>query len=113
MTETEPTDIHHHFGGGVYIKQSLIPAGHVLVQHKHKYEHMTILASGRAVVDGVELCGPKVFVIPPEKNHGARTITDCLWFCVHATEVRDPSVMEQILVIPQSKDEILELAGKV
>ena len=38
--------INHHFSAGVYAKETLIPAGHVLVQHKHKFSHLSILASG-------------------------------------------------------------------
>ena len=47
--------IHHHFSAGVYAKETRIPAGYVLVQHKHKFDHLSILASGsiELMVDGV------------------------------------------------------------
>jgi len=38
--------IEHHFSAGVYAKETRIPAGNVLVQHKHKHDHLSILASG-------------------------------------------------------------------
>ena len=38
--------IKHHFSAGVYAKEARIPAGQVLVQHKHKFSHLSILACG-------------------------------------------------------------------
>jgi hypothetical protein len=113
MTEVDVKDLDvlHHFGGGVYIKQSLIPAGHTLVQHKHKFEHMTILAIGQAIVDGIVRNGPQVFVIPAEQYHGARTVTDCVWFCVHATDECDAEKVDDVLILPTSDEaEMLDLA---
>jgi quercetin dioxygenase-like cupin family protein len=107
------TDIRHHFGGGVYIKETHIPAGCVLVQHKHRYDHLTVLVSGLAIVDGEEKLGPQIFVIPAEQNHGARTITDCVWLCVHATEERDPDKVDEVLIFPQDAAEMFEVARKL
>ena len=42
--------IEHHFGGGVYAKETIIPAGVMLQQHAHTYDHLSILASGKASV---------------------------------------------------------------
>ena len=45
MNFIEP-EIQHHFGGGVYAKETFIPAGKWLVQHIHKFDHLSVLAQG-------------------------------------------------------------------
>ena len=47
--------IAHHFSSGVYAKETRIPAGKWLIQHSHKYDHLSVLAQGtiELVVDGV------------------------------------------------------------
>ncbi|MEJ8813384.1 hypothetical protein WKW77_20015 [Variovorax ureilyticus] len=70
--------ITHHFGGGVYSKETRIPAGMIVVQHKHEYDHLSILASGTVelLVDGVrsELTGPACLTIKAGK-HGGNGLT--------------------------------------
>jgi hypothetical protein len=47
--------ITHHFGGGVYSKETRVAAGLILVQHKHAHDHLSILASGTVdlLIDGI------------------------------------------------------------
>jgi quercetin dioxygenase-like cupin family protein len=40
----------HHFSDGLYAKELLIPKGMGIVQHTHKYAHLSILAKGRVIV---------------------------------------------------------------
>ena len=86
-------EISHHFGGGVYAKETFIPAGMILVQHKHKYDHLSILASGSIIldVDGVHLplTGPQCINVAAGKHHGVKAVTDTVWYCVHASAVAD------------------------
>jgi len=97
-------EILHHFGGGVYAKESLVPAGMVLVQHKHQHDHLSILASGKVevVVDGVrkEVTGPACLTIQAGKHHGIKALTDAVWFCVHATDCDDPEKVDEVLISP-------------
>ncbi len=99
----------HHFGGGTYAKETHIPAGCVLVQHQHVYEHLSILASGVAEVDLALRQGPCVVVIPAKTYHRVRAITDCVWFCIHATEERDPARVDETLVLPVDKEQLQEV----
>ena len=105
-------DIRHHFGGGVYIKETRIPPGFVLVQHKHKFDHLSILASGAAVVNGTVHTGPTVLVIKAGEAHGVRALSDCLWYCVHATTVTDPADVDEVLIVPSSEAEIREVVER-
>ena len=95
-------DIKHHFAGGVYAKETRIPAGVTLTQHVHKYDHLSILSSGTAVVmvDGVSTpyTGPRFLNIVAGKAHSVTAVTDVLWFCVHATEETDAGKVDAAIV---------------
>lgn len=98
--------IAHHFGGGVYAKETLVPAGMVLVQHKHAHDHLSILASGRVevVVDGVrtEREGPACILIEAGKYHGVKALTDVSWYCIHATNCTDEHTVDEVVIAPDS-----------
>ena len=80
--------IEHFAAGDLYTKSAHIPAGHVLVQHKHKYSHLSILASGsvEVMVDGVisHHIGPACLTIEAGKHHGVKALTDAVWYCIHS-----------------------------
>ena len=96
--------IHHHFSAGVYTKETRIPAGYVLVQHAHKHDHLSILASGSVerVVDGVKSVveAPACLAIAAGKHHGIKSLTDVVWYCVHATDCTDEDEIDEVLIEP-------------
>ena len=91
-------DVSHHFGGGAYAKETRIPAGVVLHQHKHPHAHLSVLASGRAYVEsagrGREYVGPLCMTIPAGVPHSVTAVTDVVWYCIHATEDTDPATVD-------------------
>lgn len=93
---------HHHFGGGVYAKETRISAGLILVQHKHDYDHLSVLASGTVemLVDGVrsKVTGPACLTIEAGKHHGVKALTDVVWYCIHATDCTDPGEVDEVLI---------------
>ena len=95
--------IQHHFSSGVYAKETRIPAGFVLVQHAHKHDHLSILASGSVelVVDGVKsvVHAPSCLTIAAEKHHGIKSLTDVVWYCVHATNCTDENEVDETLIV--------------
>lgn len=97
-------EIQHHFAGGAYAKQTRIPAGHVLVQHRHRFDHLSILASGSVLLeaDGVtsRVDAPACLEIPAGTHHGVRALTDVVWFCVHATDCADEDAIDEVLILP-------------
>jgi quercetin dioxygenase-like cupin family protein len=101
--------IQHFFGPGVYAKESRIPAGHLLVQHAHKYDHLSILASGSVelVVDGETsvVNAPVCFTIKANKHHGVKTLTDAVWYCIHATDCADENEIDETLIQPADMKE--------
>ncbi|VTU37011.1 cupin domain-containing protein [Variovorax sp. PBL-E5] len=103
---TDP--ITHHFGGGVYIKESLVPAGAVLVQHKHAHDHLSYLVSGSVLVlvDGEmrRLDAPACLKIVAGKHHGVRALTAATWLCIHATDCTDARDVDEVLIQPSDED---------
>ena len=106
--------IHHHFSSGVYAKETRIPAGFVLVQHVHKHDHLSILASGSVemAVEGVKsiIHAPACLTIAAGKHHGIKSITDVVWYCVHATDCTDENEVDEMLVEPDNVEQMQELA---
>lgn len=100
----------HHFSSGVYAKETRIPKGMILVQHKHHYDHISILASGTVEleVDGVRsaISGPTCLTIEANKHHGVKALTDCVWFCIHATDVADPNKVDEVLISDSDDSEM-------
>lgn len=94
--------ISHHFGGGVYAKETRIAEGLILVQHKHEHDHLSVLASGTVelLIDGVrsELTGPACLTIAAGKHHGVKALTDVVWYCIHATDCTDKSEVDEVLI---------------
>lgn len=108
-----PPDAHApHFIGGVYAKEFHIKAGQVLVSHRHAYDHMSILASGEAILvteGGAEhLVGPAVVNIKAGAEHALETITDIVWFCIHAVDQASDAYKSQD---PHSTDGLLIIKG--
>ena len=95
--------IQHYFSSGVYAKETRIPAGFVLVQHAHKHDHLSILASGSVelVVDGVKsvVHAPGCLTINAGKHHGIKSLTDVVWYCVHATDCVDENEVDETLIV--------------
>lgn len=94
--------IAHHFGGGVYAKETHIPAGYLAVQHKHKHDHLSVLAEGEVqlTVDGVVTSyhAPACLTIKAGKVHSVLALTDVVWFCVHATDCEDTREVDELLI---------------
>jgi quercetin dioxygenase-like cupin family protein len=116
MNEIE-AEVFHHFGGGVYVKETHIPAGCVAVQHKHVYDHLSVLVSGRAKVSVenqfAEIEAPRVLTILANKYHKVEAVTDCVWLCVHATGEVEPAKADASVISPLSnKSEMILIAGK-
>ena len=106
--------ISHHFSAGVYAKETRIPAGHVLVQHKHKFSHLSILASGsiELMVDGDRkiIHAPACLTIEADKHHGVKSLTDVVWYCIHATECTDMDEIDEVLIVPSDVAQAQKLA---
>ena len=94
--------IKHHFAGGVYAKEIRIPAGYRLKSHKHRYDHLSVLSSGEALISYGEepfrVTGPAVVTILAGLEHSLEAITDLVWLCIHATDAADPATADELLI---------------
>lgn len=94
-------EIIHHFGAGVYIKETRFKAGECGEKHVHDYDHLSQLVSGTAGVqvdDDVKIyTGPLMMTVEKNKFHQVMAITDVVWNCIHATDCTDPDVIDNVL----------------
>lgn len=101
-------DLSHFFAGGVYAKETRIPAGMVLVQHQHRHDHLSLLASGSVEleIDGERSThtAPTCLKIEAGKHHGVKALTDSVWYCIHATDCTDEDAVDEMLIAPGSSD---------
>ena len=92
----------HHFVGGLYAKETHIPAGEVVCQHIHPFDHLSALMSGTADVEceGVVTRhhAPELMTIEAGKTHSVRAITDVIWLCLHATDETDPERVDAAIL---------------
>lgn len=94
--------IQHHFSDNLYAKECLFPKGAQIIQHKHKYDHLAILAKGKVkvVVDDevFNIEAPHCFNIKANKHHGVLALEDCVWYCIHATDETDVDNIDKVLI---------------
>jgi quercetin dioxygenase-like cupin family protein len=95
-------EITHHFSDGLYAKESFVPANTSIMKHMHDFSHLSILAKGRvAVLKGevIEIIdAPACIEIKANVVHGITAMSDCVWFCIHATDEKDPSKVDDVLI---------------
>ena len=103
-------DTLHHFSDGLYAKQMSIPKGAIACQHKHEYDHLSILAQGkvRVLLDNdafEEFTAPSCINIKQGVNHTIMALEDSTWFCIHHTFETDMNKIDTVL-IKQQKEEV-------
>lgn len=95
-------EITHHFSDGLYAKEAFVPVGTAILKHTHDFSHLSILAKGKvAVMTGEKIDiveAPACIEIKANVTHGIKAITDCVWFCIHATNEKDPDKVDEILI---------------
>lgn len=113
MNFIEP-EMQHHFGGGVYAKETFIPAGKWLVQHTHKFDHLSVLAQGsiELIVDGTVsvVHAPTCLTIQANKHHGVRSLTDVVWYCIHATDCADKDEIDNVIISEVNPQQVRQIA---
>jgi len=95
-------DLVHHFSDGLYAKQMIIASDTMILKHTHSFSHLSILASGKVAVmrgDDAEIIeAPACIEIKAGLVHGVKALTDCVWFCIHATDEKDASKVDNVLI---------------
>lgn len=92
----------HHFSDNVYARQMSAPAGYKIDTHKHNYDHLSILSKGTALVrvnnEEKIYSAPACINIEKDKTHEIIALDDISWFCIHSTEEKDISKIDQVLI---------------
>jgi quercetin dioxygenase-like cupin family protein len=96
-------NVTHHFSDGLYAKEMNFPAGSAIVKHLHDYSHLSILAKGQVELlledgDTRRFTAPACIEIKANVCHGVTALTDCTWFCIHATDEKDPHKVDSVLI---------------
>jgi mannose-6-phosphate isomerase-like protein (cupin superfamily) len=92
----------HFFADGLYSKCMSLPKGYEALAHSHKYTHLSILAQGKAIVrtddTSAEYTAPACIEIKAGIHHSITALEDVVWYCIHATDVADPSKVDEVLI---------------
>lgn len=91
----------HHFGPGIYIRESFLPAGTYVMGHAHKCEHTNIMLKGKmaVIVNGEAnvIEGPCIFIGQPGRKF-AYIIEDTIFQNIYATTETDIEKLEDMFV---------------
>jgi SET domain len=101
----------HAFGPGIYIRQVTLPAGALVMGHRHKCDHLNILLKGRMTLfnaDGTrdELAAPVVCTGSPGRKV-ALIHEEVLWLNLWATMSTDVAALEAEFIDKTDGIEIL------
>ena len=92
----------HHFSSRVYAKEMRLPAGSDAVSHPQPFDHLSVLASGRALVEtdhgSTEYSGFAVIEIKAGVHHKITALEDVRWLCIHACEETDPEKVDDVIL---------------
>jgi len=95
--------IQHFFSGGTYAKRMIFPKGCIIPSHKHVFDHISILAQGKAIVTVGEESNtyeaPTVIEIKKNEVHTVTALEECHWYCIHATEITNPKEIDETLIM--------------
>lgn len=107
-------EIRHYFAGGLYTKETIIPANKCLVQHAHKFDHLSVLAKGSVelIVDGKKsiMHAPCCLTIEAGKHHGVRSLTDVVWYCIHSTNCVDQVEIDNVIIASDDVTQVQQIA---
>lgn len=94
----------HHFAPSVYVREVFMPAGSLVLGHKHLTKHINTMVTGRMLIymgDKVtELVAPCTFISEAGVQKAANIIEDCIWQTVHPNpeDIEDIDQLEELLV---------------
>lgn len=99
----------HHFGGGIYAREILIPAGTIILGKRHRHSTLNFLVSGDLSLymgEGVQskrVSGPLLFESSPGARKLAYAHTDAIFINFHPTEETDLEIIEEKFIIPEQE----------
>jgi hypothetical protein len=111
-----PIETTHHFAGGVYAREILVPKGVLATGKVHLTEHLVIIPKGDLsilVEGGVKrIVGPATFVVKPGMKHIGYAHEDTIFICIHACKATEPDEAERELVVETLEEYRALTSGK-
>lgn len=93
----------HYFAPGIYVRQVTMPAGHGIIGHEHKTEHLNVVLTGSALVwmDGAvqKITAPATFKSSPGVRKVLLILEDCTWQTIHPTHATDLDQLADELIV--------------
>ena len=98
-----PDVAEHFFAPGQYVRQIRIPAGHLILGHKHRNPCLNLMLKGKMIVwmNGLTQVveAPAMFVSDGGTRKVARVLEDMVFATVHPTNETDVDKLEAELFI--------------
>lgn len=92
--------VKHIQASGVYIKSTFVPANVKFYSKRTPDDHVAILAHGELIMDDgsrkVCFSSPATYTIPANSRIAFYTRTECVFYCVHATEETNLDELDRI-----------------
>ena len=101
--------VKHHFAGGIYVREILIPAGSIIMGKRHRHATCNFLVSGELSLymgEGIpskRVRGPMIFESHPGTKKLAYSHTDAVFMNFHPTEETDLEIIEKEFIIPEQE----------
>jgi len=98
----------HLFTPGIYVRQTLLPAGSILTSRQHKTEHPFIILSGTVEVrsnsENIRYTGPVSGVTPAGTKRILFAVTDTVWLTIHANpeDIQNPDEIGERITEPDT-----------
>lgn len=98
----------HRFSPGIYMREFHMPAGSVIVGHRHAREHVVTVLSGHSTVytekNVEEVYGPTTFISYAGVKRILVNHTDAVWTTIHRTDATSIEEAEAELIINENKE---------
>ncbi len=92
--------VKHIQADSVYIKSTFVPRNIKFYSKRTPDTHVAILAAGELVMEDGEtrtrFVAPANYVIPANSRIAFYTLTECVFYCVHATDETDIEELDRI-----------------
>ena len=100
--------VHHEVLDGLYVRSTSIPQGHLVLGKIHRYNNITIIKQGMALVVSENFPTVRLFkagdqlVVPAHNANVLVTLTDVVWTTCHPLDKEFESIeaLEKHLIIP-------------
>ena len=115
LQEEQPVcPVTNYFSDGVYLREITMPAGAVILGHRHTTRHMNIISKGSCNLKDLDtgeivtLTAPYTFESLPGVRKLLYIIEECVWTTVHVTEETDLELLEEQLIVHSETHKELE-----